>query len=934
MNKPTTSDKYAAYSLLKVIVDTDEAINTIKTTSSAIKAFSKTMTEFGAPIQEFGESVFAPFKKGVTVFATFDDTMRRVGAVTGLLSGPLSELNDLARQLGAATAFTAVQVAGGMASLGMMGFSADEIKAATADIMNLSQATGTDLSVAAEIAANNLRVFGLNARDIGKVADYLAATANGSSQTLADLGEALKLAGPAAMSAGQTVRQTSAALGVLANMGIRGSVAGSALARSYRQIADLKVREYLAGLGVSVTDAGGNLRNMAVIFAEVGKAIAGLGTADQMTALEKIFGSRGILAGQTLSIDPAGLNEFLAKLDKSAGYCQKAATQMEDGLGGAFRNVESAIEAVQIALGEAFSADYFVALVNAFAAVTRGIATFVDALGPVVPVVTAVAGGFIVLGATMKTFGAVGGIYTLFLKDLPAALRAVTAATIPKTVATAADTVATTANAAATAATATATAGETVARGANATAAKAETAAVVANTAAKGANAVASTAAATAAGAVQTKIAGVFGFLKIALAAIAVKLKAFGLSFASSVFVIPAALLAVGYAIQRALRWGGERAAEESARHVEEMLTNSNQRIQEFEARHQDGKVSAGRLYGEYKRENAELAQELAKIADARASLGGEDGFSGWFKGGNGRAVEKYAEQEESLRQRIQANLAEMEKLRQNAANNWSRALSAMAEAEDAYFAKDKSSLQNELEENDRKIEQLNEMYEAQIRLARARRDWAAVEEMQGRQDRLFEESEKRRQAILESAAKSAGFLDVGRDLQERMRKRNEAAQESSRSRWWDSLKEGNPLAYLGALRSAMAELPRQIQMAAERLYQAQAFAFSPRSDGGVDITEAEKEQVEMLRQVYENLNRQQDEFSRRLSEFGDGAQRAVESVTLAPTFSSRSLLAALGRFDGNRYEKQTAESVKKLADDFSRYWQWQQRNSGFLTFA
>ena len=934
MNKPTASDRYAAYSLLKVIVDTDGAIKSIKQTESAIKAFSKTMTEFGTPIQEFGEAVFAPFKKGVTVFAAFDDTMRRVGAVTGAASGPLSELNDLARQLGAATAFTAAQVAGGMASLGMMGFSADEIKAATADIMNLSQATGTDLSVAAEIAANNLRVFGLGAQDIGKVADYLAATANGSSQNLTDLGEALKLAGPAAMSAGQTVRQTSAALGVLANMGIRGSVAGSALARSYRQIADPKVREYLTGLGVTVTDSNGNLRNMAVVFAEVGKAIAGLGSADQMSALEKIFGSRGILAGQTLSIDPAGLNEFLVKLDSSAGYCQKAATQMEDGLGGAFRNVESAIEAVQIALGEAFSADYFVALVNVFAFVTRGVAGVVDALGPIVPVVAAAAGSFVVLGAAMKTFGAVGGIYTLFLKDLPEALRAITAATIPKTVATAADTVATTANATATAATAAATAGETASRGANTSATEAETAAVVANTAAKGANAAASTGAGAAAGAAQGKITGVFGFLKYAIGFIAIKLKALLGWFASSVFAIPAALVLVGYGIQRALRFGGEHAAKESAQHVEEMLTNSENRIREFEARHQDGKISSGRLYGEYRNENAELIQELQKISEARAALGGEEGFLGWFKGGNKAAVEKYAEQEESLRKRIQANLAEMEKLRKETVNNQSRALSAMAEAEDAYFAKNKSNLQNELEENDRKIEQLNDMYDAQLRLARARRDWATVDEMQDRQYRLSEEAEKRRQAILENAAKSAGFLDVGKDLQERMKKRNETAQESSRSRWLDSLKENNPLVYVGAIRSVLAELPRQIQMAAEHLWQAQSFAFSSRSDGGVDITEAEKEQVAMLRQAYENLNRQQDEFSRRMVELGEGSQRAVRSVTLAPTFSSRSLLAAMGRFEGNRFEKQTAESTKKLVDDFNRYWQWQQRTGGYLTFA
>ena len=168
--------------------------------------------KIGTPIQELGEAAFAPFAKGASVFAAFDDVMRRVGAVTAASVEKLSALGDLAKSLGASTAFTAAQVAAGMQSLGMMGFSTEEIKASTAAIMNLSQATGTELAVAATIAANNLRVFGMGAKDIGKVSDYLAATANGSAQTLTDLGEALKTAGPAA------------ALGVLTNMGIRGSV--------------------------------------------------------------------------------------------------------------------------------------------------------------------------------------------------------------------------------------------------------------------------------------------------------------------------------------------------------------------------------------------------------------------------------------------------------------------------------------------------------------------------------------------------------------------------------------------------------------------------------------------------------------------------------------------------------------------------------------
>ena len=99
-------------------------------------------------------------------------------------------------------------------------------------MLNLSIATGTDLAQSSEIAANIMRVFGMNTSQMTDIADLLAFTANGSAQTLEDLGEALKTAGQIASRAGLSLKDTAAQLGVLANMGIRGAIAGTAIARS------------------------------------------------------------------------------------------------------------------------------------------------------------------------------------------------------------------------------------------------------------------------------------------------------------------------------------------------------------------------------------------------------------------------------------------------------------------------------------------------------------------------------------------------------------------------------------------------------------------------------------------------------------------------------------------------------------------------------
>lgn len=927
---------------MQIVVDSDKFFEKIQSVEGRFTKFAKTCAKFGTPIQELGETAFAPFAKGASVFAAFDDVMRRVGAVTAASVEKLSELGDLAKSLGASTAFTAAQVAAGMQSLGMMGFSTEEIKASTAAIMNLSQATGTELAVAATIAANNLRVFGMGAKDIGKVSDYLAATANGSAQTLTDLGEALKTAGPAAASVGQTVRQTSAALGVLANMGIRGSVAGTALARSYRQIADPQVREYLRSLGVSVTDSSGNLRNMASVFADVGRAISGMGSADQVAALEKIFGARGVLAGQTLSINPAGLDEFMRKLDDSAGYCERAARQMEDGLGGAFRSVQSAVEAFQIAIGEAFSADYVVTLVNGFAEFVRMAADLVEFLGPVVPAVAAVAGAFILLGGAMKTVGAVGGAYTLFFKDLPKVLSLVTAATAADTAVTGAnaaakgaaaaagaDAAANTASAGAKAADATASKAnaasvvkEAGARGVNTGAAAAETTAVGANTAAKAANAGASAAAGAAAAGAGAAGAGVAG---AGAAAAGAGLKAAmgkTLAFAMNpVFAIPALVAAVGYAVYRILRWSGESAAKESARQVDAILAESDGRIRAFEARHQDGKMSTAKMYEAYEKENKELLEEYQAIASKRNDLAAAAGLKGFWAGGNSKAVKELAAQEDRLRERILENMEARRRLLKEVKERQAQAEKALDDAEDAFYSKGATALEKELEDNQRKLDQLDAMYDAQMRLARARRDYGALEDLRARREDAWYEARLQREEILAAAARSAGFTDVDKDMREREQKRAGDARSRQRTRFLDGLKDANPRAYAAALQSALAAIPGRIQAAAELLRQAQMGAQGVHSDGGLNVTEEEKERIGELRKAYEELQGQKDDFSRRLAEMGDGMSQAAKAIDVSPVFSTRALQALMGRDGGVqrqqlRYARDTAENTRRAVED------------------
>lgn len=401
----------AGQAVVKIIGDNTELRQMLEQQTTDLDKFARKWTNIGARLQAAGQMMFAPFQEAMRVFADFDDQMRRVAAVSGATGQAFSMLTKQAKALGASTAFTASQVAAGMASLGMMGFSPDEISGAMESVMALSRATSTDLAEAASIAANQLRVFGLSAADTGKVADILAATANGSAQTLTDLGEALKMAGPIAKITGQDLKQVTGALGVLANMGIRGSQAGTAIARSYKQMADPKVQQYMKSLGVDVPQANGQLRNMAEIWADLGKRLATMTNAEQLAALKEIFGDRGILGGGVLSFNPQAIDAFMAKLRQCDGYVSDTAETMEGGLGGALRNLSSAWEAVKIAAGEAISA--FSPLVRFCSLLTRGFAKLLEATGPLVPALGGVAAAILAIGAAMSHAGLIASVLGL-----------------------------------------------------------------------------------------------------------------------------------------------------------------------------------------------------------------------------------------------------------------------------------------------------------------------------------------------------------------------------------------------------------------------------------------------------------------------------------------------------------------------------------------
>ena len=392
----------AAY--VEVTAETSKLQRNLTKAQAQLQSFGRSCTSVGKDLLMVSAAMALPLGMAVKSFAGFDDQMRLAKAVTRATASEFDSMTKVAAKLGRETSFTAKQVADGMVSLGRMGFSPKEVEQGIQPTLDLARATGTELGEAADIAANSMRIFGIEASKMSSVADVLTATANGSAQTLTDLFEALKMAGPQAKAAGENIVDTNAAIGILANLGIKGSLAGTALRKSFSQFAKVKVQDQLKAVGVETVDANGNLRKMADIMADIGRVMNTLPTAERIAFAEDIFDIRGSLAGLSLGGNIKEFEEFIVKLQDIDGTARTTAKEMDAGLGGSFRMLLSAVEGAMNAIAKALEGT-LQPLVDKLTAVTLAVIGWIEANSGLVTAFAVTVAGAAALGVALIAIG-------------------------------------------------------------------------------------------------------------------------------------------------------------------------------------------------------------------------------------------------------------------------------------------------------------------------------------------------------------------------------------------------------------------------------------------------------------------------------------------------------------------------------------------------
>jgi len=298
-----------------------------------------------------GATIAAPLKIAVD----FEQSIAKLGAITKSSDEDMKGLATAARGLGETTQFSASEAAAAMTFLGMAGFGTNQILSATPGVLKLAQAAGAELGDTADISSNILSGFSLEAEQMGRVGDVLTETFASSNTTLRMLGDTLKFAAPVASAVGGEIEQVAAMAGLLGNVGIQGSLAGTALRATFLRLSapPKKAADSLAALGIEVKDLDGNLRSVPEVLKEISQATATLGTAEQAEAIKHIFGQEAAAGGAELlkQANSGALDDYIQRLKDSDGAALKMARRMEKTTQGSLKKLGSALESVAISVG-------------------------------------------------------------------------------------------------------------------------------------------------------------------------------------------------------------------------------------------------------------------------------------------------------------------------------------------------------------------------------------------------------------------------------------------------------------------------------------------------------------------------------------------------------------------------------------------------------
>lgn len=282
--------------------------------------------------------------------AQFEQSLNVMQQVSGATEAQMASMQAQALQLGAETAFSAGEAAAGMLELAKAGLDTDQVMAAIGGTMDLAAAGNLGLAQAAEIAANAVNTFGLDATQTVDVANMLAAAANASSVEVTDLASGMQMAGSVFASSGQGIDDLTTALALMGNAGIKGSDAGTSLKTMLMRLTapTKEAAGVMDQLNVSMYNLDGSTRDLPDVLADIQAATAGMTDETRTMALTTLFGADAIRAVNVLMAEGEEGWAAMAEAVGAQGAATEVANARMSGMAGAIEYIKGSIDSFLI----------------------------------------------------------------------------------------------------------------------------------------------------------------------------------------------------------------------------------------------------------------------------------------------------------------------------------------------------------------------------------------------------------------------------------------------------------------------------------------------------------------------------------------------------------------------------------------------------------
>lgn len=320
------------------------------TVQNALSGFINVAKDVGSEVKDAFENITdfnMDFSSLIEMPIDFESQMAKVGAIAGATGDDFKELEKKARELGSTTRYSATEVAEAMEYMGMAGWDNKQILAGLGSVLNLATVAGMDLGQASDFVTDGLTALGYEAEDASKMVDILAKASTSSNTTVSQMQKAFTNCAPVAGTLGISMEDLALALGLMADKGVKGAKAGTALknlmanlsAPTKKQLAFIK-QFNLEGAQQDIVQ--GRLTEGIKKFKS---ALAGLSPQQQNAIITTIAGKEALSGiSALLNTTEEDLLSLESELKNCDGAAQEMADTFDDTVKGALKGLASAMQ--------------------------------------------------------------------------------------------------------------------------------------------------------------------------------------------------------------------------------------------------------------------------------------------------------------------------------------------------------------------------------------------------------------------------------------------------------------------------------------------------------------------------------------------------------------------------------------------------------------